>query len=695
MKLNNKIILSLLMIFIAVISVSCVSAADNSTVDTTVADNNAVSVSYDGDINYDGIITADSVEHTIPNQANATFIQDKINEAKSGDTISFAENGNYTFDEKDIINVDKEIHFIGNNATFNIRNGFLVQASQTTSIDGTSFEGFNFVIPSTQVGTNQPWNGRAIEIRGGSNLTVNDCVFTNGNAGIYIRGSNGNITISNSYFTGMTNATTIGTNGETGTKAINLMGGNGVIVKNNTFKGNLLDAVSIASNSRNIIVDNNNIIDAWYGIFYGGGLENITTQNNIFNNTRVYAIGLVKAAQSSYIYNNTFIIGDVPEKMDSNAAIYIEQGNTCHGAATRIGNLHIVNNTFEIAKDTEGSDKSRYAVEIFSAGGQLKPNGPIEIQNNTYTPEIGKFVFIDANWNYKDGNLSIPVYNMDTEIVPAENNSTLYIGDLLNIQLRGRDGTILPNQKVVLTFSQNGKQVSNATLTTDKFGIASYINTLNAGAYNVTATFAGATFNGGVYNATTAKFAVNSKYYTPIISGNNMTLITGEGNRFTVVLKDSDNRLLANKNVTISINGMNYTKTTDENGVAGLNINLNMGKYNITASYKDENGNIVNNTYVLTTLQGESKFISNITNITKKGQQFKVQLVNSAGTPLKDQAVAFHINGVPYYKVTDENGFAYLNINLPTGKIYNMFMSYGGTLLYKGCTGGSQVNVKY
>ena len=51
------------------------------------------------------------------------------------------------------------------------------------------------------------------------------------------------------------------------------------------------------------------------------------------------------------------------------------------------------------------------------------------------------------------------------------------------------------------------------------------------------------------------------------------------GSRLNVKLSDSDNNLISNNNVTIDINGENYTKTTDSDGKTSLAINLNPGKY--------------------------------------------------------------------------------------------------------------------
>ena len=61
------------------------------------------------------------------------------------------------------------------------------------------------------------------------------------------------------------------------------------------------------------------------------------------------------------------------------------------------------------------------------------------------------------------------------------------------------------------------------------------------------------------------------------------------GNQAQYLLKDISGNPLANAKVTISINGMDYEKTTDNNGIAKLTIKLiSNKKYNITASYKGD-----------------------------------------------------------------------------------------------------------
>lgn len=62
--------------------------------------------------------------------------------------------------------------------------------------------------------------------------------------------------------------------------------------------------------------------------------------------------------------------------------------------------------------------------------------------------------------------------------------------------------------------------------------------------------------------------------------------VNDEGQYFEASLTQ-DNAPMANETVIFAINSVNYTKTTNDNGIAKLQINLNPGTYTITTTFKD------------------------------------------------------------------------------------------------------------
>lgn len=116
-------------------------------------------------------------------------------------------------------------------------------------------------------------------------------------------------------------------------------------------------------------------------------------------------------------------------------------------------------------------------------------------------------------------------------------------------------------------------------------------------------------------------------------------------------------KTLANSKVIFEINGKNYTKTSDKNGIASMSINLRPGNYTMKTYTL---GNVItNNITVLSTINGK-----NIVKMYRNGTQFYATFLKGDGSPLANTNVTFNINGVFYTKQTDKNGIAKLNINL-------------------------------
>lgn len=139
------------------------------------------------------------------------------------------------------------------------------------------------------------------------------------------------------------------------------------------------------------------------------------------------------------------------------------------------------------------------------------------------------------------------------------------------------------------------------------------------------------------------------------------------------------------KNVTFKINGVSYLRSIDDEGYAKLNINLNPGVYTIEImGYSYYYKNFTKKVTVLPTLAGD-----NLIKYYKNDSQFHIKLVDHAGNPVKSADVMFNINGVFYYRETNAEGIAKLNINLNPGEyvltavdpLTGLHMSYNITVL--------------
>ena len=180
----------------------------------------------------------------------------------------------------------------------------------------------------------------------------------------------------------------------------------------------------------------------------------------------------------------------------------------------------------------------------------------------------------------------------------------------------------------------------------------------------------------GEGNATvTVRFGGNDKYLPSnatitvtvrdalIVTAPDVVKYYGGPERFVVNVTDSKGTPLSNKSVTIVINKVTYNRTTDENGIASIGLNLHSGTYNATVTVDNKTVNSVVN--VLTTVNG-----TDVVKMYKNDTQYYATFIDSEGKYLADgTTVNFNINGVMYErKISGDKGQAKLNINLPAGK---------------------------
>ena len=157
-------------------------------------------------------------------------------------------------------------------------------------------------------------------------------------------------------------------------------------------------------------------------------------------------------------------------------------------------------------------------------------------------------------------------------------------------------------------------------------------------------------------------FQTNKKY--PRIITTDLHKTIGEPDQLEVGLFDGETPL-QDKNVTININGVDYTRKTDNEGIARLNINLPVGNYDTHVSFDDPDY-----IFVRTSIQVTVNPVINTQDMKmteKDGSQFIAIATNKNGVRLSGVPITFKINGVDYNRTTDMVGEAKININLNKG----------------------------
>ncbi len=191
--------------------------------------------------------------------------------------------------------------------------------------------------------------------------------------------------------------------------------------------------------------------------------------------------------------------------------------------------------------------------------------------------------------------------------------------------------------------------------------------------------------NGVLYNRTTngsglGKLAINLNpgdyvitiYYGNLAISNNITVLSflqgedvvkyylGDVPYLVKVLNKSNGMPINNTNVLFNINGVFYNRTTNESGIAKLNLNLNPGDYVVTAYY--DNLALGNSVKILPRLSGED-----ISSTYGDSVEFKVNYLDVNGKAVANKLITFNIGGQIYTNYTDDNGIATINLNNDAG----------------------------
>lgn len=276
-----------------------------------------------------------------------------------------------------------------------------------------------------------------------------------------------------------------------------------------------------------------------------------------------------------------------------------------------------------------------------------------------------------------DSNRSI---NSNANFKIVFNNQYIHQSSKLSVHLEtlNNNSLIQLPSNTPFNFLINGIYYTRYT---DSNGICSININLGASssAYPVQVTFNG----NSQYSAksTTQNIFVYQKnvVLTPI------THYVQQYTQFHLKLTDDKGVPIANKDVTLNINGVSYTRTSNATGVVKLNINLNPNTYQLTYSFPSQNGYFASaqkslNLIVNNVVNTNTKLISQSTFV-QKTNYYHVKLTTASGTALSNKQVIITVNGVSYYKTTNANGIASLKINLNRGT-YAIVVNYAGASTY-------------
>ena len=331
---------------------------------------------------------------------------------------------------------------------------------------------------------------------------------------------------------------------------------------------------------------------------------------------------------------NATITVSLPKDATGNVTIII--GNKKYNAT-------VVNGTAKVI--TGVLDNGTYDVVVYYSGDDKYLNS---------VKQLNMTVDVNKNLNLKSD-----------DIVMFYKDGTRFTAVLTDYK-----GNPIANETLI--FVINGV---NYTKITDNKGTASMALKLMPGVYEGLVLFNG-TSN---YNNISVKCNITIK---STVIGHDIVKMFRNATQYSALFLDSNGKALVNATIKFNINGVFYTKSTNGEGIATLNIQLLPKEYIIT-NYNlvtgEENSNKVT---VKSLLVGNSDLVKYYLN--ESGYTLKV--IGKDGKVAAGQEVTFNINGVFYHRVSDDNGIVSLGIKLRPG-------TYIVTAEYEGCRVSNSITV--
>ena len=445
----------------------------------------------------------------IPAGSSNAQIQALIDGAHNNDTINFAPG---TYDNINLI-INKTLNIVGNGAVLNSLNVenttiFMVTTSGDADASGSTFNGFEFNLLNsnvTQSSGKVGSSGYAIDLDRVSNVVVQNVTSHNGKAAVY-NGNAFNTLIKNCTFTDLYG----------NCYGFHIMGGDNLTVDNSTIIG-CGDGVSIASGATNVNIENSLLLNNIYAAFWGGGVSNITVQNNMINGF-YEGLGIEKAANQTYVINNTFINGwgNNSAQKASGDAIYIKN-SYAHGPLSIINDIEIIGNTFKNIIGAAVGIDNQAGQGLFTGNGT---GNSIVGVNNSVTNVTKGYVVL-----YSQGQaLNFTIDSSTPQVQPPKP-----VYGNLSIKSTIDPATIKTGDKTTYTITVRNTGTSNATnvLVSDilKSSFFSSVTT-----YASIGNYANGIWNIGSLNSgNTASLVVTA---TAIKSGvtSSKAIVTGNGN---------------------------------------------------------------------------------------------------------------------------------------------------------------------
>ena len=274
----------------------------------------------------------------------------------------------------------------------------------------------------------------------------------------------------------------------------------------------------------------------------------------------------------------------------------------------------------------------------------------------------GKEFYNSSTFN---GTVTVNYYHLDlvtVDLVIFYKDGSQFIAVAVN-----ELGEAVIGEKI--TFHINGVDY---TRTSDKYGEAKLNINLKAGEYNITTIWR---------NNTNKNTIIINEWNTSLLNLNVSKLVKNYRDNtkpFEAKVYYDGVAVGEGFKVKFTINGKEYIRSTNNEGIAKLNINLAARNYTITTDLSPI-GQKVSEVSNISVNKVNTTLCTNTTSVVQGGR-FVATLVGANGSTLPNQGgILIRVNGVDYPRTTNSEGQVKLNINLCPGeyKVVTAFVGNG------------------
>ena len=477
--------------------------------------------------------------------------------------------------------------------------------------------------------------------------------------------------------------------------------GANVLIENNTINGN----ISIARTSRtvdtsNTIINNNTI----HGQVTTNGEHTVITNNSIFSED-TYAVVGGRYASNMFVTNN-LLIADKGE-LTGNAAVTNQTDIINDNNTAKISSIEIITedtissyNPTEIQIKVTDMNNQNLSVPVLVTVDDEEIGTVIGSDTIVYTPTISGNVTITATivnssqyYNQTSITKEITSTSMDTNmIISIPETTKINKSVIINGTLVTQDNQTIPNASIDYIFNEVTEQT-----TTDNNGKFSVnITPEVSGTLDVIFNYEGnATFSA---SSQEVPFTVN-KLNSNITLDDIESVKAGKNVTIAGKLFDENNNPVNNVNISVTVNNVPKTLTTDNNGKFTYNYQTSIASNNnVTVVFNGDNyrnGNNKTTTFVTTKLNTNINL--DTINTVNQGENITISgsLVDEEGNLIQNADIKIVINNVTNINTqTNSNGLFNISTNNVNPDNNYISVIYSGDQIYNSSQANTSVIVK-